>query len=394
MLINGERALAYTARCGVIEPIEGADNIDLMQVNGWRVIVKKGEFKEGNLCVYFEIDSKVPEAEWSEFLASKHYRIRTMKLGKFKVVSQGLALPIDTFGVDIPNEEGVDVTKLLGVTYYVGEDNVRKAKSTKNMKYNSMAARHKDLFKKQPYHWLMRRQWGRELLFLFFGKKRDNPRSFPSFVSKTDEERVENQPFRLKDGNTYVVSEKLDGTSCTYALKKIHKRFGKDKYEFYVCSRNGRQADENQATYHSSEKNIYWDLAFKYNIEAALREILDTIDGAEWVCIQGEGVGSVQGNPLKLDEDDLYCFNFIDSVHGRWDSYRGRELVGFYGMKWVPLIGEITMNFNSMEEFKATADGKSVVNPKVLREGYVYRSLDGKDSFKNVSNKFLLKKGQ
>ena len=392
MIINGERALAYTARCGIIEPIEGADNIDLMQVNGWRVIVKKGEFKEGDLCVYFEIDSKVPEAEWSEFLASKHYRIRTMKLGKFKVVSQGLALPLNVFNVVIPNEEGVDVTELLGVTYYVGEDNTRKAKSTKNMKYNSMAARHKDLFKKQPYRWLMHRQWGRELLFFFFGKKKDNPRSFPSFVSKTDEERIENQPFRLKDGNTYVVSEKLDGTSCTYALKRTRKRFGKDKYEFFVCSRNVRQADENQDCYH--DHNIYWDLAFKYNIESVLHEILNTIDGAEWVCIQGEGVGSVQGNPLKLDEDDLYCFNFIDSVHGRWDSYRGRELVGLYGLKWVPLIGEITMNFDSMEEFKATADGKSVVNPKVLREGYVYRSLDGKDSFKNVSNKFLLKKGQ
>ena len=91
MLINGERALAYTARCGVIEPIEGADNIDLMQVNGWRVIVKKGEFKEGDLCVYFEIDSKVPEKEWSEFLASKHYKVKSMKLGKFGVISQGLA---------------------------------------------------------------------------------------------------------------------------------------------------------------------------------------------------------------------------------------------------------------------------------------------------------------
>jgi hypothetical protein len=284
------------------------------------------------------------------------------------------------------------VTEELNITYSVAEDNVRKAKSTKNMKYNSMAARHKDLFKKQPYRWLMRRQWGRELLFFFFGKKRDNPRSFPSFVSKTDESRIENEPFRLKDGNTYVVTEKLDGTSCTYALQRKKKKFGKPQYEFFVCSRNVRQADENQDCYH--DHNIYWDLAFKYNIEAVLRDLLDKTVGAEWVCIQGEGVGSVQGNPLKLDEDDLYCFNYIDSVEGRWDSYKGCELLAGYGLKWVPIIGEITMDFNSMEEFKATADGKSVVNPKVLREGYVYRTLDGKDSFKNVSNKFLLKKGQ
>ena len=58
MIINKKRALAYTARCGVIKPIEGADNIELMAVNGWNVIVKKGEFKEGDLCVYFEIAIK------------------------------------------------------------------------------------------------------------------------------------------------------------------------------------------------------------------------------------------------------------------------------------------------------------------------------------------------
>ena len=46
MIINKKRALAYTAKCGAIYPIEGADNIELMAVNGWNVIVKKGEFKE------------------------------------------------------------------------------------------------------------------------------------------------------------------------------------------------------------------------------------------------------------------------------------------------------------------------------------------------------------
>ena len=75
MIINKKRALAYTARCGVIKPIEGADNIELMAVNGWNVIVKKGEFKEGDLCVYFEIDSKLPVREWSEFMLKKHYKV-------------------------------------------------------------------------------------------------------------------------------------------------------------------------------------------------------------------------------------------------------------------------------------------------------------------------------
>ena len=385
MLINGKRALAYTARCGKIEPIEGADSIDLMQVNGWRVIIKKGEFTEGDLCVYFEIDSKLPEAEWSAFMAAKHYKVKTMKLSKFKVMSQGLALPVSTFAnIKVLTEENEDVTDLLGVTYSVAEDNERKAESNKKAKYNSMAARHKELFKKAPFKWLMRREWGRKLLFAFFGKKKDNPRGFPSFVSKTDEERVENQPWRIGDGKTYICTEKLDGTSCTYALE----RKGKKKYEFYVCSRNVRQQDEKQECYH--DHNIYWDLAFKYNIEDKLRVYLEHHPEVKWVCIQGEGVGSVQGNPLKLVEDDLYAFNFIDSEKGRFDSFEGKKIVGTMGIKWVPILGKVTMP-DTMEELKELATGKSAVNPKVMREGLVYRSLDGKDSFKNVSREYLLK---
>ena len=384
MLINNKRSLAYTVKCGKIEKIEGADNIELMSVLGWKVIVKIGEFHEGDICVYFEIDSKLPEKEWSAFMASKHYKVKTMKLGKFGVISQGLALPISVFDVAIPNEEGVDVTSLLGVTYAVEEDNARKGKGDPDAKYKSMAARHKNIFKKPWAKWMMRRTWGRKIMFFFFGKKKDNPRGFPTFVSKTDEERVENQPWRIGDGKTYLATEKLDGTSCTYALE----RKGKNKFEFYVCSRNVRQQDEKQECYH--DHNIYWDLAFKYNIEQHLKDFLNEHSDLKWVCIQGEGVGSVQGNPLKLKEDDLYIFNFKESETGRWPSQAGKEQVEEWGMKWVPILGEVQMP-DTMEELKEFATGKSVVNPDVMREGIVYRSLDGSDSFKNVSREYLLK---
>ena len=384
MIINDKRALAYTARCGKIEKIEGADNIELMSVLGWKVIVKIGEFHEGDLCVYFEIDSKLPEKEWSAFMASKHYKVKTMKLGKFKVISQGLALPTTIFDVNIPNEEGVDVTELLGVTYSVEEDNARKGKGDPDAKYRAMAARHHKMFKKPWARWMMRRSWGRKIMFLFFGKKKDNPRGFPTFVSKTDEERVENQPWRIGDGKTYLATEKLDGTSCTYALE----RKGKNKFEFYVCSRNVRQQDEKQECYH--DHNIYWDLAFKYDIEHKLKSYLNLCTGLDWICIQGEGVGSVQGNPLKLKEDDLYVFNIIDSENGRWNSIEGKNYIATWGMKWVPILGEVQMP-DTMEELKQLATGKSQVNPNVMREGIVYRSLDGKDSFKNVSREYLLK---
>lgn len=384
MIINDKRALAYTARCGKIEKIDGADNIELMSVLGWKVIVKIGEFHEGDLCVYFEIDSKLPEKEWSEFMVAKKYKVKTMKLGKFNVISQGLALPVSVFDATIPSEEGVDVTDLLGVTYSVEEDNARKGNGDPNAKYKAMAARHQKIFKQKWARWLMRRSWGRKLMFVFFGKKKDNPRGFPTFVSKTDEERVENQPWRIGDGNTYLVTEKLDGTSCTYALE----RKGRNKFEFYVCSRNVRQQDENQECYH--DHNIYWDLAFKYNIEQHLKDFLNQFPSLKWVCIQGEGVGSVQGNPLKLNEDDLYIFNFKDSSTGRWSSRSGKMQVEEWGMKWVPILGEVQMP-NTMEELKALATGKSEVNPNVMREGLVYRSLDGSDSFKNVSREYLLK---
>lgn len=384
MIINDKRALAYTARCGKIEAIEGADNIELMSVLGWKVIVKKGEFHEDDMCVYFEIDSKLPEKDWSAFMASKHYKVKTMKLGKFKVISQGLALPTSIFDVTIPNEEGADVTELLGVTYSVEEDNARKGKGDPDAKYRSMAARHKKIFKQPWARWMMRRKWGRKIMFMIFGKKKDNPRGFPTFVSKTDEERVENQPWRIGDGKTYLATEKLDGTSCTYALE----RRGKNKFEFYVCSRNVRQQDEKQECYH--DHNIYWDLAFKYDIENKLKKYLEDYPHLTYVCIQGEGVGTVQGNPLKLKEDDLYIFNFIDSEWGRFSSVVGKAEIEAMGMKWVPILGEVQMP-DTMEELKALATGKSLINPNVMREGLVYRSLDGSDSFKNVSHEYLLK---
>ena len=384
MIINDKRALAYIQHVTNIRHIDGADNIEQCNVLGWNLICKKGEFHEGDPCVYIEIDSKVPEREEFEFLRAKGFKVKTMKLGKFNCISQGLAMPQSAFKELTGLSEGTDVTDILGIKYSVQEDNVRKSNGDPNAKYKSMAARHQKIFKQKWARWMMRRSWGRKIMFFFFGKKKDNPRGFPTFVSKTDEERVENQPWRIGDGKTYLATEKLDGTSCTYALE----RKGRNKFEFYVCSRNVRQQDEKQECYH--DHNIYWDLAFKYNIEQHLKDFLNQFTQLQWVCIQGEGVGSVQGNPLKLTEDDLYVFNFKESQTGRWSSMAGAGQVREWGMKWVPILGEVQMP-DTMEELKVLATGKSKVNPNVMREGIVYRSLDGSDSFKNVSREYLLK---
>ena len=389
MLINNKRALAYTVKCGSIEKINGADNIELVSILGWKVIAKIGEFHEGDLCVYFEIDSKLPEKDWSAFMASKHYKVKTMKLGKFGVISQGLALPISVFDVDIPNEENIDLTDVLGVTYAVEEDNVRKSNGDPNAKYKSMAARHQKIFKQKWARWLMRRSWGRKVMFFFFGKKKDKPLAFPThfpFVHKTDEERCENLVnVVLGYERPLIVTEKLDGTSSTYILERL----GKKKFEFYVLSRNVRQRTPDQECYH--DKNIYWEMAFKYDIEQHLKDYLNENPELKYVCIQGESVGSVQGNPLKLKEDDLYVFNFIRSDVGRLSSVDGKNIVEQWNMKWVPILDTNYMMPTDMEEFKQFATAKSVVNPNVLREGIVLRDPTNDFSFKNVSREYLLK---
>lgn len=388
MLVNGERALAYVVTVDEIQPLEGYDRVVYARTNGWWCIVGKDELHVGDKAVYFEVDSKVPaDDKRFEFLEKRNYKIKTQKM--CKVYSQGLMMPLSAFPELGDAHVGTDVTKKLRIIYADPEDNERKGNGDPNAKYKSMAARHQKLFKSKPVRWLMRRKWGKKLMFVFFGRKKDRPKGFPSFVAKTDEERVENQPWRVGDGKTYIATEKLDGTSCTYALKRLPKKaFSKQEYEFYVCSRNIRQKDEDQKCYH--DHNIYWDLAFKYNIEDHLKQFLLERPDYTWACIQGEGVGSVQGNPLKLKEDDLYVFNFITDVDGRWNSYDGKLLIEKFEMKWVPILGEVTMP-DTMEELKETADGKSVVNPAVDREGLVYRGLDGQDSFKNVSRKYLLK---
>ena len=389
MIINDKRALAYTVTVDEIREIPGYDRVEHARVGGWWIIVAKADdIKPGDMCVYFEVDSKVPATdERFAFLEKRNYKVKTLKM--CKVFSQGLLMPIALFPeIDTPFLYA-DVTDLLGVKYAVDEDNERKAnKVNKDKKYQSMAARHAKLFKKPFFRWMMRREWGRKLLFVFFGKKKDNPRGWPThfeYIHKTDEERCENLPWVLGYERPLIVTEKLDGTSTTFILE----RKGRNKYEFYVLSRNVRQADEKQECYH--DHNIYWDMAFKYDIENVLKDILLNNPNLTYVCIQGESVGAVQGNPLKLKEDDFYAFNFIDSEHGRISSLAGKDLLEIYGIKWVPILDADFHMPTDMEEFKQMATAPSVVNPNVMREGIVLRDPTNDFSFKNVSREYLIK---
>ena len=389
MIINDKRALAYVVTIDEIKPIDGYDRVEYARTNGWWVIIGKADnLHVGDKCVYFEVDSKVnSEDERFAFLERRNYKIKTQRM--CKVISQGLLMPLSVFPELGDVDVNTDVTDKLKVTYAVEEDNDRKGSGDPNAKYKSMAARHQKIFKQKWARWLMRREWGRKLMFLFFGKKKDKPLAFPThfpFIHKTDEERCENLVnVVLGYERPLVVTEKLDGTSSTYILERL----GRNKFEFYVLSRNVRQKTIDQKCYH--DKNIYWDMALKYNIEQHLKDYLEANPELKYVCIQGESVGSVQGNPLKLKEEDLYVFNFIRSDVGRLPSVDGEKVVNEWDMKWVPILDTNYMMPNDMEEFKQFATAKSVVNPDVLREGIVLRDPTNDFSFKNVSREYLLK---
>ena len=388
MLIDKKRALAYTAKCGAIKPIEGADNIELMAVNGWNVIVKKGEFKEGDYCVYFEIDSKLPVEAWSVFMAPKHYKVKTMKLNKFKVISQGLALPLDSFGIFIPETENVDLTEVLGVTYSVEEDNKRKAENTK---YDKMRQRHLDLFKKNKLvKWLYKREWGRKLLFIFLGKKRDT-RGWPAWVVKTDEERCQNLPHLFPgDGTEWIVTEKIDGTSTTFTMKR--KPF--NKRDFYICSRNVVFDKPDKKCFY--ETNVYVEMAEKYNIEWLLNEFLNDHDDLEFVTLQGETYGAgVQKREYSIDGHDFIAFNLIFGYKNgeveRFNPMTMTKILDNYDIPCVPIVSACYVLPATCEELLDYAASDISQLDGGMREGIVLRTKDGKQSFKAVSNEFLLR---
>ncbi len=206
------RKLASIQRISKLEPIEGADSIVKATVLGWQLVVKKGEFKEGDLCVYCEIDSILPEKPEFEFLKPRKMRIRTIKLrGQ---ISQGICFPLSILPDDVEIEEGKDVTEILGITKYeppipANLEGVAKGR-------------------------------------------------FPSFIPKTDETRVQvlQDVLDKYKGETFFYTEKLDGSSATYYY---------NEGAFGVCSRNLELLE--------TEENTLWKLAREQKIEEKLKSL-------------------------------------------------------------------------------------------------------------------------
>ncbi len=395
---DGIRQLAYIVLIDGIEPIPGYDRVEHAIVGGWRVIVQKDQFKVGDPAIYFEIDSRVPsDKECFAFLEKRNYKVKTLKM--CKTISQGLLMHPSDFGwhvtlqgeiddgenIHTPVDESRFLTKQLGVTYADDEDNQRKAAPVD--KYKKMAQRHASLFKKPWARWMMRHEWGRKVMFFFFGKKKDKKNGWPSWVSKTDEERVQNMPWILEDSGDWVATEKIDGTSTTFTMKR--GKFGKKN--FYVCSRNVCFGEEDKPCYYDT--NVYWEMAKKYNIFEVLSKMLEKYPQEEWITIQGETYGEgVQKRDYSLTGHDFAAFNLIFSSKGRVGTIEMLKILAEYGVPCVPVL-EACMKINQFENVDAIlayADGNSVKDDKP-REGIVFRSTDGTKSFKAVSNSFLLK---
>ena len=359
-----DRALAHIEKIEWLNPIEGKDRIVLAGVLGWTVIVQKSDYQVGDKVVFCEIDSVFPSnrPEFA-FLEKKKYRIKTMKMSG--VLSQGICFPLSI----LPEgnyEIGQNVTNLMGITQY--EPTMDKEETPVK----------EEVPKKTYPRWLMAIPFIRKILT----KNKKEYKGFPRFVSKTDETRIQNAPYYLNMDCKWVATEKVDGQSGTFTLERIKGKFpwSKDKFDFAVCSRNLRK--------YVPDDSSFWSVAKRYNIENILHRL---IGDYQWVCIQGECIApNVQGNKYKVTEPDLYCFNLIYPT-GRLGSVKAKEILGEFGLKFVPIINEAAdIKGMSVAEVLEYATDKSELYD-TLREGIVFRSFDGKQSFKAVSPEFLIK---
>lgn len=369
------RKLVTVRRVDSVHPIEGADAIERARVGGWDVVVKKVEnYKPGDLTIFFEIDSALPLDGFFGFLANRspkrnvewygHSRtchvIRTAKLRG--VVSQGLmVLPSDMFGdnwrtAENPIAEGDDLTQMMDDVYGVTKWEAPLPSSAGG------------------------------------GEPKGN---FPTqYATKTNEERIQNLSNEweeiIKHPRAWVATEKIDGTSSTFVMTEDEG--------LLVCSRNWMIKDG---------PNFYWNIARKYDLEN-LMPVGAVLQGE----IYGEGI---QGNRLGVKGVHLAAFNFefghaydeilepevakLTSGETSFDQLFA-HVGAFEASKWhrevprAPYYTELDLA-STIDEAIAQVNGiRSLISPDRLAEGVVWKRVPmpgRRDSFKAISNKYLLK---
>ena len=332
------RKLASVQRVLELRPIEGADRIEMARVLGWSVVVRKGEFKVGDLCVYVEIDSKLPPRPEFEFMRDRKFRVKTVKLrGQ---VSQGIAFPLSILP-EYPSIEleGEDVTERLGIVKYEPPQKEHLGGDVKG--------------------------------------------SFPGFLHKTDEERIQTMPQLLSPDypgrmDLWYATEKLDGTSATAYLTK--------EGEFGICSRNLELNTDD-------DSNALVRVFKELDIESRLRSELLSSQG---IALQGELIGpGIQKNKYKFDKKEFRLFSVFlidDFRYALYEEYTYVWLIS--GVKAVPFVDAHYVLPGTIDDLVEFSRGDSQVNPDIPREGIVVRNREDGTSFKVVNPDFLLKFGE
>lgn len=352
------KGLATIQKILNVTPIEGADAIETAHVLGWQVVVKKGEYKPGDLCCYIQIDTVVPEKEEFDFLRERKYRVRTIKLRK--QISQGLIVPVPAGKW----KEGDDVTEVIGVKKYEKPDNNPEKYEKPRMP--------KKWYKKWWYLFKY------NILYkLFPGLRKKSRSKFPThLVSVTDEERIQNIPHILEQyrGKTFVLSYKLDGSSITIIHNKV---FGKSK--FRICSRRFELHDKSNDWY-----RVFHNTNFKYEVLKLVRWF-KTND----IIVQGEAVGKFNGNHHNLPSEQIRLFNiYVKGKRITQDDFQRACMT--LNIPHCPIYKYKVLS-HTMEEILKESEINDILNPSVEAEGLVWRAICDNTSFKVINNRYLLK---
>lgn len=367
------RQLASIQKIVNIRPIENADKIEVAQVLGWECVVKKNEFKVGELVVYIEIDSRVPERPEFEFLRERKFKVKTIKLRK--QISQGLVVPLSILPPKTPITEGNDVTEVLDITSY--EKQIEEIDEVTDTKSSSKTL--KFLMKFKPFR------------VVYLRLNTHNKGNFPSWIYKTDETRVQVCARYIMDNfdKSWYITEKLDGQSGTFFLHK-ERKWGFPVWNFGVCSRN--------IWLKTPSSSSYWTIAEKYDMEKKLRKLQTEI------VIQGEVIGpKIQKNKYQVADLDFYVFNVVEN--GTKVSYtRMVEICNNLGLKTVPIINASLIPSNIWSDKKEVIDVvKAMVSHsegdsllfKRPREGVVWRLNENPNiSLKVINPTFLLQNNE
>lgn len=349
------RKLAHVERIISIDNIEGKDFIGLANVLGWHCIVKKSDFKPGDLGVYIETDSILPKIEPFAFMERYKYRVKTIKMGG--VYSQGLFMPLSILG-NGNWKDGQDVTDVLGITKWENPEERSECQ-------------------KQPKSKIRKWLWKIKFLRPLLSKKYGVNKQFPSYIIKTDEERIQNIPEVLQklDKIPTYITEKCDGQSGTFFYRKDGL-----KTDIGVCSRNLRKARKDNSN--------WWQVEKKYDILNKLKKY------GKNMYIQGEIIGpGIQKNKYGLKEIELRVFTIFNLTENRYYSWGEMEsLCKEFGLPLVPLIERNAYLPDMVDKMVELSKGESVL-AKIPREGIVVREENvhlHRVSFKVINPEFLI----